>query len=236
MWSYYQFPPFLTAPNKGLLYDFTDLLNQKSQGHYHFTLSMYPRKRLDLKLATGEQGVVLFVNGLWMSDPEFTRYLWTPALLTDRNEIISRMDKPIRYNGDVSAFKGLTFGGILGREYMALTAAIARGEITREDSGGEDQNLKKLQYGRIDFTTMPDSTFSYFEQDTAMKGLFYRAETALSTYNRHLLVTPQLTEVHLFLTDFVQSLGYQNEWHLILKHYGLLESDAQFKPHCPPCS
>lgn len=235
VWSYYQSPPFVTAPNQGLLYDFVDLLNQQSKGRYQFNLTLYPRKRLDLKLQAGDQGIVLFVNGIWMSDPKLTRYLWSTALLEDHNEIISNKQHPVRYNGNLNSLKGLIFGGVLGREYAPLTEAITRGEIKREDSGSQEQNLKKLQFGRIDFTSMPETVFRYYEQQLKLEGQFYRADIPLTTYSRHLLITKGLSEVHRDLDVLIQDLEGLPQWQEILKRYGLSKMKP-VKANCHPCS
>ena len=79
-WSYYKNPPFVTAEQQGLTYDFIELLNKYSQGKYHFDLGLLPRTRIDKHLANKDIGIVLFVNWLWMGDKQKTKYLWSPPL------------------------------------------------------------------------------------------------------------------------------------------------------------
>mgnify|MGYP000119309389 CR=1 FL=1 len=92
-WTYYNVPPFVTGKGQGLVYDFVELLNLHAEKNYQFQVIVYPRKRLDAYLDAGEQGIVLFVNWEWMGENAQTKYLWGPAILTDQNEIISRVDR-----------------------------------------------------------------------------------------------------------------------------------------------
>ena len=114
-WTYYDVPPFVTGKGQGLVYDFVELLNLEAKGSYKFKVTVYPRKRLDAQLEAGKQGVVLFVNWEWMGDDARNKYLWGPAIITDRNEVVSRANKRIEFDGTAESLKGLVFGGLLGR-------------------------------------------------------------------------------------------------------------------------
>lgn len=223
-WSYYKFAPFVTGEKKGLMYDFVALLNEGAVGRYRFTAELLPRKRLDYRIAGGEQGIVLFVNGVWMGDPEQKRYLWTPPILSDRNEVISRMSgqKPVRviFDGPAS-LGGMRLGGVLGRKYKGLEEAIARGDILREDARGADHNLKKLLFGRIDIMSAPGTMLHYLVREMALEDKIFFSPNPLFSHTRHLLVTKKLEEVHGFLDGIVAALPENARWQAIKEKYGV---------------
>lgn len=60
-------------------------MNKQAQGRYRFQVVVYHRKRLDAQLDAGKQGIVLFVNWLWMDDKAQRKYLWGPTILACLN-------------------------------------------------------------------------------------------------------------------------------------------------------
>ncbi|MDM8549450.1 transporter substrate-binding domain-containing protein [Desulfobacterales bacterium HSG2] len=217
--SYYDFGPFVTGENQGFAYEFVRLLNKHAAPKFKFQLKHWPRKRIDIFLKT-QQGAVLFVNPKWMKDIKKEKYLWTPTFLTDRNEVISRADRKIVFNG-ADSLKGLKLGGILGRKYHGLEEAFVRGDIIREDVRYERQNLKKVISGRIDVTTQPMTVAKYLIRDMGLKGKFFFSPTPLHSSTRHILVTGQLGDVHEFLSEFVRNLSDNSEWKNIVRRYEL---------------
>ena len=234
LWSYYRFPPFVTGEQKGLSYDFVRLLNRYSEGLYQFNLQLLPRKRLDKLLSEGAQGTVLFVHWSWMGDKEQSRYLWTPAFLLDRNEIIYHRNNPVFYDGSADSLKGLTLGGVLGRRYKGIDPLVDNGEITRVDVSGEDQNIYKLLHQRIDVTTMPASMFFYLRQQLDSERELLSAQKPMSEYSRHILVSKELHEVHAFLSIFNQWVAADLRWQQTLIRYGLQEQLESLKVPVAP--
>lgn len=220
VWTYYDFAPFIIEEGKGLAYDFVEMLNTYAKGSYRFELTVYPRKRIDAKLASEEQGIVLFVHWSYMGDKEKTKYLWGPILMHDQNEIVSRADRKIDFDGTAESLKGLTFGGVLGRRYPEFEEAMKRGDIKRDDAHGEEQSLRKLLAGRIDVTTIPKPVLHYFIQSMKLEGKLYVSPTPRSTYTRHLLITKGLQAEHEFLTRFVQESSDTAKWQEMMAKYG----------------
>lgn len=70
-----------------------------------------------------------------MGDDARNKYLWGPAIITDRNEIISRVNQKIEFVGTAESLKGLVFGGLLGRQYSGLMKTMERNDIIRVNSG-----------------------------------------------------------------------------------------------------
>lgn len=219
-WTYYRFPPFITGDNQGLTYDFVKLLNEEAKGKYKFEVVIYPRKRLDENLDKGNQGIVLFVHWSWMKDKEKTKYLWGPSIMSDRNEIVSLVNNSVEYNGSAESLYGMSFGGILGRQYVGLMQAIKKGQITRTDARSEEQNIQRLLNNNIDVTTMPRSMLNYFIQEMELEEKLYKSSIPMSEYTRHILVTKELNQVHYFLVSFVENLKNNPQWNDISKKYG----------------
>lgn len=216
LWTYYTFGPFVTSREnnsvkQGLILDLAKLLEKRSNGKYRFMLSVFPRKRLYEYISRGQQAMVLFVNPAWMQDKAKTKCLWTSKILTDRNEIVSRISgkdpKQIIYN-NVESLKGMVLGGVIGRRYKGIDDAVKNGEIERIDVVGEDQNLKKLLAGRIDFITAPESMLKYLIQELNLEGQLYFSPNPLFTYTRHFMVTRDLKDLYEFMENFTKKAGF----------------------------
>jgi len=210
VYSYYNVPPFITGDNNGLNYQIIDHLNRNFKGSYSFQLSILPRKRLDNLLASDIDAIVLFVNPLWMNDIEKTKYLWTPPLFSDRNVVISNSNNPVLYDGSPDSLMFYKLGGIRGRVYSGLTDLITDGIIIREDAGSERQNIQKLLAGRIDFTTMPWSILKYLIERYSLEENIFISETPFLTYNRHLLITKNLSSLYDQLVPLMEEWEGKN--------------------------
>ncbi len=229
IWTYYKFGPFVTesrntSVKKGMTYDLAKLLSKKSRGKYRFIPSVFPRKRLDKFIDEGQQAVVVFVNPRWMQDKAKTKYLWTSSILSDRNEIASRMSgkSPNRIvYSDIHSLKGLVLGGVTGRRYPGIDEAVKLGEIVRFNVTGEDQNLKKLVSGRIDFMTSPHSMLKYLIRKLDLENQVYFSPTPLFTSTRHFMVTRDLIEEYEFLDNFTLGADSDPDWINIKRKYGL---------------
>ena len=224
VWTYYTSPPFITGEGAGLSHDFIDLLNRHTEGRYRFVLKVLPRTRINRNLETGQPGLVLFVSWIWMGDPQQTKYLWSPAILYDRNEVISRVDgkapTQILFQGPDS-LQGLTFGGELGRRYKGLQDAFASGQISRRDARREEQNLDMLVHGRIDVTSMASTVARYKVRQKGLEGRVYFSPEPLAYYTRHLLIVPSLSELEPVLAEFIEGLEQRPEWQRVKERYAV---------------
>lgn len=229
VWTYYPDAPFTTADAEGLNYDFIQLLNKYSLNHdqlrqYQFKLNLIPRSRINRNLKDEVPGIVLFVNWVWMGDKGKSKYLWSDAVLTDRNEIASRAQgqTPNRINYDnVDLLKGLTFGGVTGRIYKGLEDSFKSGEIKRQDVREEEQNLDLLLHGRIDITSMAASVLNYKLQVKGIQDQIYLSPTPLISYTRHFLITRHFANLEPYINQFISSLKDNPEWHQIKQKYAV---------------
>ncbi|WP_348650704.1 transporter substrate-binding domain-containing protein [Thalassomonas sp. RHCl1] len=222
VWSYHQSPPFITGEGQGLTYDFVELLNRQLSGKYRLELTLMPRNRLDMYLASRKQGAVLFVNAKWMDDRAQTKYFWGPEIMADSNAIISPRKHPIVYDGTAKSLRGLVFAGVRGHYYVGLEADMRENRIHRIDTKSEAASIKSMLAGRVDVTSMPASTLKYFMKSMSLAGQIYTSPRPLMPYSRHIMLTKSLLVEHKLLQKQVLALKSNPDWKAILIKYGLL--------------
>lgn len=219
VWNYYLTPPFYNSDSSGLAFDFVNILNELTT-QYEFELNSVPRARLNVYLNKNKQGIVLFVNKLWMNDDSNTQYLWTPAILFDQNEVVSSVENKVNYKNPDSLI-GLKFGAVRGRGFKPLNSHFTSNKIKRVDVNREEQLLKLLIKGRIDITSLPRTSVNYLCQSLDFKGKLYFSPMHLYSFSRHIMITPRLDNVHSELLNVVNKLNTNLGWQAILKKYQL---------------
>lgn len=218
-WSYYRYPPFAIGETDGMGPDFIRLLNEAAEGQFRFRLKLMPRKRIDLCLKRKDEGVVLFVNPVWMGVlPADT--VWSSALFHDSNAVISSMSNKLDYSGPESVF-GMKMGGVFGRKYKGLDGPIQSGLIEREDARSEELNVLKVSERRVDFTTGSASVLRYLVNHLGVSERVYFSQTPLFKYTRHLLLSNPSPELEAFLLQFVDELPDNPKWHAFKDKYQL---------------
>lgn len=219
-WNYYLSEPFANKKGKGLALDFTNLLNKIMPEKYHFKLKNIPRARLNLLLENQDnQGIVLFVNSSWMGKNAKDKYLWTPAIYQDYNDIISAKKK-ITYNTPQSLI-GLRFGGISGRKYRYLEELFDKRLVQRIDLRTEEQAMMMLIQGRIDVTSQPRSITNYLIQKLKLQEKVFISPKPLFKFDRRIMLTHKLNKLHLDLSDGILQLSKDDKWINLKKKYGL---------------
>lgn len=224
-WTYHLMPPFILdlEGRAGLSFDLIALLNQhaENRGRYHFQLDYLPRKRLDMHLGSNRTGLVLWVNPGFFDDPQAEAYHWTPALLHDQQDVLSRAERPFDYLGPAS-LHGRTLGSVLGHRYPAIQSDIDSGLIQREDVAIDRQNLDKLLSGRLDQILIPHSTLLFFIQQLQLNGQLHVSPTPLKRFERQLLVKDSGDgELSVFLDRVIAGLAQNPDWQVLLHQYGL---------------
>ncbi|WP_421903318.1 substrate-binding periplasmic protein [Maridesulfovibrio sp.] len=221
VWCYYCDPPFAIGTNEGLKQDFVTLLNEEAKGEFSFELLSMSRKRLDLFLSEGKSGIILFVSPIWMKEQGKAKFVWSPPILHDRNEIVSRRDNPVDYLGPKSVY-GLTMAGVFGHKYKGLDEAIAQGKITRKDAASMDLNLRTVVENRgKDFTTIPNSVLGYLLHKYNYEDRVYISPAPLTKYTRHILLNNPDPRLKKFIFDFTSTLENNKEWKKIKDKYKL---------------
>ncbi len=223
IWSYNLSPPFHLSDGQGLSSALVDLLNQHAanDGHLDFFLHELPRKRLDLNLQRGRPGIVLWATPRFFEPASVEGMRWSAPLLLDRQDVISRRDAPVEYDGPQSLL-GLRLGGVLGHRYPELDEQIAAGRIHREDVQSDLQNLEKLLAGRLDVVLMPRSAWLYYSQNGVDAEQLYLSSRPLYPIERRLLCTSALPAATCdALQQQVGELPQYREWQALIGRYGL---------------
>ena len=224
VWSYYEFPPFVTSllGKTGLSFDFVEMLNLfEDNDQYEFELKIVPRKRLDNYLANGNAGVVLWVNPLFFNDANKTRYSWTNRVLEDEQSFVSRASDPFIFKNAKSLMQpGFTLGGIRGHMYAGIQDEIDSGLIKRNDVNQEKQNIGMLLTDRVNTFLIPYTAMRYYEKTMKLSGKIYYSPKPLNSYTRNILVNHNAV-VFKFLSETVDELPRNEYWKVLLHQYNL---------------
>ncbi|WP_420794578.1 hypothetical protein [Thalassomonas viridans] len=156
-----------------------------------------------------------------MKDKAQTKYLWGPEIIADSNVIISRMERPVMFDGTAQSLHGLVFGGVRGHYYVGLEEAMRQNLIHRIDARTEVVSIKRMLAGRVDVTSVPVSTLNYFMNSMPISGQIFVSPKLLFSYSRHLMLTKGMVEEHEQLKKQVLALAGNKNWQAILKKYGL---------------
>ena len=224
LWSYYDYPPFVTgmADKKGLSFDFVEMLNLfNADQDYQYTLEITPRKRLDSYLKSGRKGAVLWVNPVFFADVKRQKYRWTKALLQDEQSFISRSKTPFIFENAQSLMKpGFVLGGIRGHLYGGIQDEIDAGKIIRSDVSYVKQNIGMLLKNRVDSFLIPFTTMKYYEKEMKLSHKIYYSPKPLNSYTRHILISHD-DKVYGALNKVVNQLEKDDYWMALLAQYGL---------------
>lgn len=220
VWNYYLTPPFLYEDGSGVADELVTELNRHFHDQFLFKLEHLPRTRLNKILDGTRQGIVLFVNWRWMGKDSKKNYLWTPSLLTDQNELISRIEDSFEYS-DLIQLQDKTFLAISGRQYPIFASLIKQKNLIRFDLTREKQALALLVKGRGDLTTQPRSFALALIKQMGVEDQLYISPTPLFSYTRHLMLTPHLHQLFTPLSDFVTGLSNNPQWQQTIQKYQL---------------
>jgi len=224
LWSYYDYPPFVTgmADNKGLSFDFVEMLNLFNPDQdYQYKLEIIPRKRLDSYLKNGRKGAVLWVNPVFFADVKRQKYRWTEQLLQDEQSFISSSKTPFIFEGAESLMQpGFVLGGIRGHLYGGMQGEIDAGKIIRSDVSNVKQNIGMLLKNRVDSFLIPFTTMKFYEKEMKLGRKIYYSPNPLNSYTRHILVNHD-AKVYGALSKVVNQLEQDEYWMALLMQYGL---------------
>jgi len=224
VWSYYEFPPFVTnlLGETGLSFDFVEMLNLfEDNNQYEFELKIVPRKRLDNYLANDRTGIVLWVSPIFFGDINKTRYSWTQAVLKDEQSFISSASDPFIFKGAKSLMTpGFVLGGVRGHVYKGIQKEIDNGLIKRNDVNREKQNIGMLLSNRVNTFLIPYTAMRYYEKTMKLSGKIYYSPKPLNAYTRNILVNHNAT-VLKFLSQTVNELPRNEYWKVLLHQYNL---------------
>ena len=188
-------------------------LTAQSAGRYRFEARQMPRLRLNRIVAQADwQGVVAWANPLWFADPERQRFLWSSALMSDRNVLVSRQVDHVLFPVQEPA-QPLRLGGISGHFYADLEPFIQRGLLLREDAQNDLSNVLKLQHGRVDIVVVQASSLAYLHtQMTDFDQWASVSPTLQPSYQRYLFTSTANPQLMAFLQQALLQLAQAPEW------------------------
>ncbi|HJV28030.1 MAG TPA: transporter substrate-binding domain-containing protein [Aromatoleum sp.] len=219
LYTYHSEPPFVTADGKGLTYELADYLTKKSKGALTVKVSVLPRARVDQAVAAADfKDAVPWVFPAWFKDKDKTTYRWSDALFSDENAVVSSLAKKVEYASPES-LKGMTFGGVLGHNYVGIDDLVKAGQIERQDSQSEEVNLKKIVAGRIDVTFLPGSSLNFLVPQLGIEGKLHLSGTPQSSYTRHILIAKSNPELLKQVNAAIAEMKTDAGWQDVLKKY-----------------
>ncbi len=220
VYAYHLKPPFIVdlQQRQGLYYDFSDYLNSKGE-RYRFQTLFLPRNRLEHALAAQQlDGVVIGVTPPWFHDPAERKYLWTPSLFHDQDEIVSLASRPFDYRGPESLY-GRSLAGVLGFSYAGIDAGVRAGKIFRSNTAGEREVLQMILKGRVDVGIVSRSTLDYLMAVEPRLGDLHVSATPHDIFERRILVPRDKAAVHAYLLPIIEQMHSDPAWLAILKQY-----------------
>ncbi len=220
LYSYHLKPPYIVDQQAeiGMYYDIVRYLNKYSTS-YRYKLTFLPRKRLEFILNNNQlDGGVIGVNPIWFDDKLQQKYLWTPPLFNDRDDVVSLASNPINYK-NASSLKGKTVGGVRGFYYWGIDELVAKGEIERVDSINEQALLNMLEAKRLDAIVIGRPTMHFFKNSMELSQPLYIAKTPHDLFMRHILLPKRFTLEHQQLSLLVAQVTSDSHWQAYLAQH-----------------
>ncbi|GGX54440.1 hypothetical protein [Undibacterium squillarum] len=148
---------------------------------------------------------------------------WSDTIMESNDLVISSQQKPLEWQGPVSA-SGLRFGGILGHVYTDLMTAFAQGTIIRDDAPDDASNLMKLRKQRIDFLFLQDHAVQYYlHRHPALMADLYISKSKRNSKPHQLKIMLRVRNEadKSAILLIINRMPQDAEWQSILKRYGL---------------
>jgi len=219
-YAYHLKPPLIVdvSSKQGIYYDFTRLLSKRST-RYEFRTKFLPRKRIDHLLKLQQiSGGLIGVNPLWFGDKQESKYLWGPAILKDRDELVSLSKHPFEYNGPASLL-GERVGGVLGYYYFGIDELVNQNKAYRINTNGERAILFMLLSGRVRAGIVSRSTYEYLVPRESWQGKFHLSAKPHDVFERRVMFPHSQQGIHQEVVNLMGNPANDNEWQSILKGY-----------------
>ncbi len=181
--------PYAFIENKklvaGIIKDIGDELAKELGIDVHYI--NVPRKRVEQFLGTGEVHATLISNPAWY--PE-SKYNWTIPLYRESDIFLVSAQRafPINTYDDL---KGKHVGTIRGYHYPGLQEKFDRQEVIRHDVSTFEQNVKKLETGRIDCLINANILIDYYLKEHNAHKQFVIGGKVVSTHDIHGMFSKQ---------------------------------------------
>lgn len=220
--TYHSGPPFIVDEETqlGLTYDLAEFLSKNSKGRYQFSVSLWPRARLNDLLKSGKEAVVPWTRPIWFRDPQKEHFLWTEGFFPGSNAIVSYTDNPIDYEGPESLI-GTSMVGLQGGRWAELELWVEQGKINRINTSNYLSALNMVARHRVDATLVPLLVARYLmANENSLRDTLFISTISSSTYHRHFLINGR-KDIRDYLQTQVPVLLDSGIMEIWLKRYGL---------------
>jgi polar amino acid transport system substrate-binding protein len=221
VYTYHDKPPYFMHSNKnnqpvgtseaGIFLDFVNYLNTQQNNNW-YELHFMPRLRLENLLNDGElDGIIIGVNPLWFKDKEQKKFLWTSAIMNDRDIFLVNDESSINFNKP-EEFIGLTFVLARGSYYKGITELAKQEKIKMSVTNSAQQNLDMLSHHRADVTIMSELTANYFFNNQYPRDQFRILTTPHDIFERMILIPSSQKHLHQELSTIVKTAASDKAW------------------------
>ncbi len=222
VWEYHSTAPFVIDADteQGLSYDLARLLTKNSGGRHIFSVELLPRLRLDKRLQEGLPGVVFWANNHWFADPDKSKFRWSSPILSGKNLVLSPASNPVEYV-DARSIANMDLIGVRGHVYSGVDERLAELNIRRKDVSTEEAAIEFISVKPDGALIISNLAASYFLKDLQLKNKIHVSKLPHATYDRYVLVQPDLGSAYQTIEAYVSGLASDPEWAQILAKYGL---------------
>lgn len=151
-------PLFSPELENGILKDLSEAIAQELKLKPVFL--MLPKNRVAPSLVAGDVAMVCHLNEVWQPKIKNDVY-WSQALYNSTNVIVHLGKKTIN---KVSDLYGERVGTVLNFIYQNLDKEFNNKKIIREDGPNNEANIRKLNYGRLNYIVMSNLEFDYYKK------------------------------------------------------------------------
>jgi polar amino acid transport system substrate-binding protein len=219
VYTYHEKPPYFmpatensSSNYQGIYADFVDYLNAK-QSEYVFELSFLPRIRLENLLTKNSlDGIVIGVNPRWFADTKREKYLWTNAIMKDKNVFLVNEKNSYTNYIKNEQFIGSKMALARGGYHKGITELINQGKIKVSLTNTDIQNLEMLVYNRVDVTIMSPLTVGYILKNNDFKKNFRILAEPHEQYERMILIPKNQAAIFPTLSKIVQQSESDKLW------------------------
>jgi polar amino acid transport system substrate-binding protein len=213
-----QVAPLVLPDGSGIYPDMVAYLNRQKLGTLQFKLVYLPRKRLQLKVETGElDGIVIGMMPHWFDDAAQKKYLWTAPFALDRYMVA--LPPGSRYvPGASGVLSGRSVGMVLGYSYPDLAEWMTQQGVVRTDALSDEHNLEKLRLGRLDSVALAESVLRYYRKHHPADRFEVYPLPSRQT-ERRFLVPHGMAAVYDKIAPVLRKVKDDPEWQRIMLRY-----------------
>lgn len=213
-----QVAPLVLADGTGVYPDMVAYLNRQKLGGLSFKLVYLPRKRLQLKVESGElDGIVIGMMPHWFDDGAQKKYLWTVPFALDR--YVVALPPGIHYTpGATGELSGRTLGMVLGYSYPDLNEWMRQQGVVRTDALSDEHNLEKLRLGRLDSVALAESVLRYYRKHHPADQFVVYPLPSRQT-ERRFLVPRGMAAVYDKIAPVLRKVKDDSEWQRAMLRY-----------------